>query len=94
MIVIADLAREVVKKYGMEKQLSMAQEECAELIVAISHYKRGRRIADAEVREEIADVAFMIYQLMEMTCITSTELARIIVEKYERLKEQEEMKNV
>lgn len=94
MIEIRDIAREVVRKYGMEKQLSMAQEECAELIVAISHYKRGRRIADAEVKEEMADVAFMIYQLMEMTCTTSTELARMIVRKYEKLKEKEETKNV
>lgn len=93
MIRIVDLAREVVKKYKKTKQLSMAQEECAELIVAISHYKRGRRNAEAEIREEMADVAFMIYQLMEITRMSSAEMANRIVEKYERLKKKEEEKN-
>lgn len=93
MIKIIDLARKVVEKYKKAKQLSMAQEECAELIVAISHFKRGRMNAEAEVREEMADVAFMIYQLMVITKTTSTQLAEIIVEKYESLEKREEVKD-
>lgn len=93
MIKIFDLAEIVVAKYKKAKQLSMAQEECAELIVAISHFKRGRRNAEAEVREEMADVAFMIYQLMVITKMTSAQMAEIIVKKYERLEKREEVKN-
>ena len=94
MIRIMDLARELVKKYKKEKQLSMAQEECAELIVAISHYKRGRKNAETEIREEMADVGFVIYQLMVITKMTSVEMAERIVEKYERNKKREEEENV
>lgn len=94
MIVILDIARKVVRKYGERKQLLMAQEKCWVLMVAISYYLRSGRKVEAEMKEAMADVAFVIYQLMEITRTTSTELARMIVEKYERLEGKEETKNV
>ena len=40
-------------------------EECAELIAALKHYKRGR-IGENEVVEELADVNLMLGQLSWM----------------------------
>lgn len=48
--------------YGIEAQLGQLQEECAELIVAINHYKRGRTDV-GRVIEESADVLGMIMQI-------------------------------
>lgn len=58
-----------VEKYG-ERQLDQCQEELAELIVAISKYKRAvakglyKDKALTDVIEEIADVRIMIEQVM------------------------------
>ncbi len=41
-----------VKKWGLDAQLLQVQEEAAELIVAISHFRRGRRHSKKEVLEE------------------------------------------
>lgn len=51
-----------VTKYGTTSQLRQLQEECAELIAAISHYLRGRQGSYNELIEEIADVDIMIKQ--------------------------------
>lgn len=54
-----ELERKVVLEalalYGREVQLSIGMEECAELIVALSHHLRGR-VADEKLAEEVADV--------------------------------------
>lgn len=53
-----------VKKYGTEEQMRMLEEECAELIVATSHFLRGRESGKDEVVEEIADVLIMCEQII------------------------------
>lgn len=58
--VIAKLA---IEKYGRAAQLRQLQEECAELIVAISHYFRQRSDARKDLIEEVADVTIMLMQL-------------------------------
>ena len=50
--------------WGLESQLRQAQEECAELILAISHFIRGREDAEANVMEELADTYLMVNQLI------------------------------
>lgn len=89
-----DMAKIAVRKFGKKKQLDMIQEECAELITAISHYKRGREGALKEVVEETADVAFMIHQLMNIFLISSNEIEYLTILKFEKLMEKEEQKNV
>lgn len=42
-------------KWGIDKQVDILTEECAELIQALSHFKRGRCKLQ-HVAEEIADV--------------------------------------
>lgn len=61
--------REIYKKamdvWGFDAQARVLQEECAELIVAVSHLNRGREDAIMEVVEELADTYIMVGQITE-----------------------------
>jgi hypothetical protein len=57
-----DLFRRALALWGTDSQLGMVQEECAELIAAVSQYKRGR-ISEERLAEEVADVTIMVAQL-------------------------------
>jgi len=57
--------REALAKFGVKPQLRMLQEECAELIVAVSHYCRSRETGFAELKEELSDVYIMVGQIIE-----------------------------
>ena len=82
-----------VEKYG-ERQLDQAQEELAELIVAISNYKRAvdkdRNTDKAviDVIEEIADVNIMIKQVMMLLDIEEFEVTNIEIAKLNRLEKR------
>lgn len=82
-----------VEKYG-ERQLDQCQEELAELIVAISKYKRavakrsGEIKAITDVIEEIADVRIMINQVMMLLNISNTEVNNIEITKLNRLEKR------
>jgi len=58
------LYTQAIHKWGMNAQLDMMVEECAELIQAIQHSKRHR--VGREIHEELADVEIMLGQ---MRCI-------------------------
>jgi NTP pyrophosphatase (non-canonical NTP hydrolase) len=64
-VTIRQLARGILKQHSLRQQLAKAQEECAELIVAIAKYSGMARTDynEKKVREEIADVQIMIAQL-------------------------------
>ena len=66
--VISGKAIQIADYYGKEPQLGMAQEECAELIQAISKVRRKGETKDAidHLAEEIADVRIMCAQLMHL----------------------------
>jgi NTP pyrophosphatase (non-canonical NTP hydrolase) len=51
-------------KWGLDAQLDMAQEECAELIMAINKLRRSKYRRKSFVAEEIADVRIMINQIV------------------------------
>ena len=57
-----ELYKRVYKRWGLSLEIDMIVEECAELIVAISHWKRGRA-QEGAIAEEIADVEIMCEQL-------------------------------
>jgi len=65
MRTIADICREALERYGEAAQIDMCIEECAELIAALQHYKRGR-CRKADVVTEIADVQIMCEQMQEL----------------------------
>lgn len=56
---------EIIQHYGKELQIEVAQEELAELIQAISKYKRLKSNKNLNnIMEEISDVFIMINQLV------------------------------
>jgi hypothetical protein len=50
--------------WGIEPQLRIAEEECAEFIVAASHFIRNRPGSEEVIIEEAADVYIMMEQVM------------------------------
>jgi len=58
------LFKACMKFWGLERQLRMTQEECAELIVAISHALRRRKGSVEHLIEELADAQLMIDQII------------------------------
>lgn len=70
-----------IRTYGETSQESLAAEECAELIQAISHKHRGR---SHNIAEEIADVEIMLEQLKIINNCRS-EVERIHKQKINRL---------
>ena len=74
--------------YGLDSQLRILQEECAELIQAASKYLRaqeaGKPIAQAKVAlmEETADVMIMLEQIKSI--FTTTALDAMITSKLNR----------
>jgi len=50
--------------WGIRAQLRQTQEECAELILAASHFNRKRPDGEDNVIEEVGDVYLMIQQMM------------------------------
>ena len=83
-----NILEKAVEKYG-EKQLDQAQEELAELIVAISKYKRNEnKFTISNVIEEIADVNIMIKQVMMLLDIKEFEVKSEEIYKLNRLKER------
>lgn len=83
-----DILEKAVEKYG-KKQLDQAQEELAELIVAISKYKRNEnKFTISNVIEEIADVNIMIKQVMMLLDIKEFEVKSEEIYKLNRLKKR------
>lgn len=62
---LTQIYQETIRTWGEEAQYDQMIEECAELIVALKHFKRSK-IAKQDVINEIADVTMMIGQLTWM----------------------------
>jgi len=60
-----ELFRRALNKWDTKAQMDVLQEECAELIVAVSHYGRKRPECLLDLREELADVYIMVGQIIE-----------------------------
>lgn len=56
--------KKIADHYGMESQIDILQEECAELVQAVSKYKRGCDKPVTSLLEEMADVTIMIDQVL------------------------------
>ena len=59
-----NIYKEALEAWGMEAQLGMVQEECAELIKVINKSFRGRASTE-ELIEECVDVELMINQMRD-----------------------------
>ena len=64
----AEKIRAIARHYGKEPQMGVAQEECAELIQAISKIRRKGETVETldNLVEEISDVSIMCAQLEEL----------------------------
>lgn len=60
-----EIYEKTLNKWGEEAQYRQAIEECAELIVALQHFSRGKVDRDVVVNE-LADVFLMVGQLTYM----------------------------
>lgn len=60
-----EIYRMTLDKWGVEAQYDQAVEECAELIAALKHFRRGKA-DEKRVIEELADVWLMVGQLAYM----------------------------
>lgn len=80
---------EAIDHYGMENQLEMVQEECSELIQAISKYKRLKSIKTINnIVDELVDVHIMVNQLRVMLSIPLYDLNNQIDYKLNRLQQR------
>lgn len=93
-----------INRFGKRHQLSVAQEELAELIQAISKYNRSldnqfdKEKAKQMIIEEMADVSIMMAQLIDIAGIKQRQIDEVIKFKILRMEErlnklQEEDKN-
>lgn len=77
--------KQIADHYGLYSQLSILQEECAELIQAASKYKRNRLIDDYQhIVEEIADVEIMIAQVKYLLKMPNYHVDGVKEEKIKR----------
>lgn len=85
--------QKLIKKNGIRYQSGIAQEECAELIQAISKCLRSEEAVPIKERmnliEEMADVMICIQQLQIMYHVTDEELHAMKQYKEKRLIERE-----
>lgn len=75
-----------IETWGVATQCTLVQEELAELIVAISHWRR-KRIKPVQVLSEVADVYIMCEQLRLMLGHSHEDLKNMVDSKLERLAE-------
>ena len=75
----AEKIRAIARHYGKEPQMGVAQEECAELIQALSKIRRKGETVKAlnNLIEEIADVNIMCAQLEELFGVRASVALRM-----------------
>lgn len=74
-----------LRRYGFKEQARMLQEECGELVAAVSRWRRGRMGAFPALLEEIADVEILIDQ---MRLVYGAEIDAARARKLVRLRER------
>ena len=79
-----DIYERALKAWGLEAQLGMVQEECAELIKVINKRFRGKASID-EFIEECVDVELCINQMKSAFADEQNTWDRIKIKKLERL---------
>lgn len=83
-----ELLKNCVKAWGVNSQLDMMVEECAELIQAINKYKRKQTFESiANIEEELVDVHIMLQQTAIIFLIPDKKLSDIRNKKLKRVSE-------
>ncbi|MDX2494669.1 MAG: antitoxin [Desulfuromusa sp.] len=76
------LYQATLAKWGEEAQYDQAVEECAELIAALKHFRRGK-VDQQAVIDELADVTLMLGQLTWM--FGTKQVDEAVQDKLEKL---------
>ena len=85
---LIESSRKAVNTFGTKQQMRHTQEECAELIVAISHWFRNREDSEKEVAEDLADVIIMCAQMTEAYESAGYSTEKFILKKLDKLNSQ------
>lgn len=92
-----NLEKEKVKKildfYGHNLQKMQAVEEMAELSVELIKNANRNKSNEEAIKDEIADVSLMLYQLKMIYNITDEEIEKVIDRKIDRQLERIEAPN-
>lgn len=73
---------EIAEHYDFTSQANMLTEEAAEFTVALNKLRRGHADAYEHIKEEVADVLVIAYQLRHL--LGAESIDKIIEEKVER----------
>lgn len=83
---------QIADHYGFTSQANMLTEEAAEFTVALNKLRRGNTDYYDQIKEEVADVLVIAYQLRHL--LGAETIDKIIEEKVERqlgrIREEEE----
>lgn len=86
---------QIADHYGFTSQANMLTEEAAEFTVALNKLRRGNTDYYDQIKEEVADVLVIAYQLRHL--LGAETIDKIIEEKIERqlgrIREEEETKD-
>ncbi len=74
--------KDIAEYYGFTSQADMLTEEAAEFTVALNKLRRGHADAYKHIKEEVADVLVIAYQLRHL--LGTESIDKIIEEKVER----------
>lgn len=74
--------KQIADHYGFTSQANMLTEEAAEYTVALNKLRRGHADAYEHIKEEVADVLVIAYQLRHL--LGAEAIDKIIEEKIER----------
>lgn len=76
--------QKTLKQYGFHNQIIQVSEECAELLVALSKFRRGTGSRE-DVLEEVADVIIVALQSITLTKYDLSDLEKKLLEKHNKL---------
>ena len=80
--------KNIADTYGLNSQLDILQEECAELVQAVSKYRRGGSFA--LILEEIADVEIMLEQIRYLISPTDN----VTIDAYKNVKLDRQIRRI
>jgi len=78
----------IIEQNGIQAQTIQLGEEMGELFIAVSHRLRNRTLTNEHIKEEIADVTFMLQQLIHFFDIDEQEIKEVIEQKKQRMRER------
>lgn len=84
----------IIEQNGIQAQTIQLGEEMGELFTAVSHRLRNRTLTNEHIKEEIADVTFMLRQLIRFFDLDEQEIEEVIERKKQRMKERIKNKKI